>query len=330
MKFIKKLKIRNIEFKNNLALAPLAGITLKPFRENLVEMGAGIVFTEMISSYGILYDNKKTLKMLDVQNEKMPVIVQIFGNDENIMADAAKKLQDFGAKIIDINMGCPTTKVVNSGSGSALLKDTKKVQNIIHKIRKAIDIPLTLKIRAGWDLESINAVEISKIAEGEGIELISVHSRTRSQKFNEFDWTIIAKVKETIKIPVIGNGNIFCPEDVKRMFEKTFCDGFMIGRASFSNPWIFKQILDYEKNGEYKKVTDAEKLDYILKFSRDFIVYTGDEGIFALRKFIVWLTKGLPNSKFLRDDFFAIKNLNDINEIILKYKEVKVRNFGQI
>jgi tRNA-dihydrouridine synthase B len=319
--FIKKIKIKNIEFENNLALAPLAGITIKPFRVNLEKMGAKILFTEMISSYGVIYENKKTIAMVDVKEEKHPIIVQIFGNNADIMADSARKLQDFGVEIIDINMGCPAPKVVSSGSGSALLKDIKKVEEIIRKVRASIQIPLTLKIRAGWDLESINALEVSKIAENEGIDLLTVHARTKSQKFNDFNWDIISQVKNNVKIPVIGNGNIFSPYDVKNMFEQTNCDGFMIARASFSNPWIFKQILEFDEKGTFDEISDEDKLNYILQFSRDFIEYKGDRGIFELRKFIVWLTKGLPNSRILREEFFSIKSLSDVDDIIKRYKK---------
>src|SRR5574344_188778 len=313
---------RKIKYKKkNLALAPLAGITIKPFRVNLEKMGAKILFTEMISSYGVIYENKKTIAMVDVKEEKHPIIVQIFGNNADIMADSARKLQDFGVEIIDINMGCPAPKVVSSGSGSALLKDIKKVEEIIRKVRASIQIPLTLKIRAGWDLESINALEVSKIAENEGIDLLTVHARTKSQKFNDFNWDIISQVKNNVKIPVIGNGNIFSPYDVKNMFEQTNCDGFMIARASFSNPWIFKQILEFDEKGTFDEISDEDKLNYILQFSRDFIEYKGDRGIFFFCIFIVWLTKGLPNSRILREEFFSIKSLSDVDDIIKRYKK---------
>jgi tRNA-dihydrouridine synthase B len=310
---IKKLKIRDIELKNNLILAPLAGITIKPFRLNAQSFGAGLTFTEMISAHGIIYKNKKTLKMIDISNEKEPVVVQIFGNDAKIMGEASKVLENMHAKIIDINMGCPATKVVSSGSGSAILKDLKKVTEIIQTVRKSINIPLTLKIRAGWDLENINAEEVANIAENEGVELITVHARTRTQKFNDFDWEIIKKVKNKVKIPVIGNGNIFTVFDVKNMYEKTNCDGFMIGRATLSNPWIFRQILQYSENETKNiEISNNERINYIKKFVKEFLNYKGEKGIFEVRKFIAWLVKGLPNAKTLREKFFQLENINDI------------------
>ena len=318
---IKELKIRDIGLKNNLVLAPLAGICLKPFRISIKNMGAGLVCSEMISCHGIVHKNKKTMAMIDVKDEaEKPVSVQIFGNDAVIMGESARILQDFGVEIIDINMGCPAPKVVNSGSGSALLKDLEKVKNIAKSVRKSISIPMTVKIRSGWDLDTINAEEVAEILEGEGTEMLTVHARTRSQKFNDCDWNIIQKVKQKVKIPVIGNGNIFTPYDVKNMYEQTNCDGFMIGRASFTNPWIFRQILEFAETGNFTEISDSEKLEYILDFSRKFIEYTGEHGVFELRKFIVWLTKGLPNGRILRDEFFKINNLDDVDEIIEKYK----------
>jgi nifR3 family TIM-barrel protein len=317
---IKELKIRDIILKNNLILAPLAGICLKPFRIAIKNMEAGLVCNEMISCHGVVYKNKKTMAMIDVKDEKeRPVSVQIFGNDAVIMGESAKILESIGVEIIDINMGCPAPKVVSSGSGSALLKDLDKVKNIAKNVRKSIAIPMTVKIRAGWDANSVNAEEVAEILEGEGCELLTVHARTRAQKFNDFDWDIIRKVKQKVKIPVIGNGSIFTPFDVKNMFEQTNCDGFMIGRASFTNPWIFKQILEFYETGTFSEISDAEKLEYILNFSRNFIEYTGEHGIFELRKFIVWLTKGLPNGKVLREEFFKIKNLDDVDDIIKNY-----------
>ncbi len=312
---IKKIKIKNLEFQNNLFLAPLAGISVKPFRVNAKKFGAGLVFSEMISSYGLVYNNEKTFRMLDVFDEKeKPVCVQIFGNDAKILADAAVILEEKGVELIDINMGCPATKVVNSGSGSAILKDLKKVENIAKSVRAKVKIPLTAKIRAGWDLENVNAVEVSKILENEGFDLITVHGRTKTQKFNDFDWRTIQMIKNKIKIPIIGNGNIFSPNDAKMMFEETNCDGFMIGRASLSNPWIFRQILELEQKGKFEEISPKERLDYIRSFAEDFVNYTGEQyGIFEVRKFLIWLAKGLQNAKYLKEIICKMESIEELN-----------------
>ena len=313
--FIKPIKIKNIDFENNLALAPLAGISIKPFRKFIRNFGARILFTEMISSHGLFYNNKKTWDLVDISLENPTVIVQIFGNDPEILAIVSEMLADKGVKFIDINMGCPAPKVVSHGSGSSLLKDPLKIAKIIKTVRQKINIPLSIKIRAGFDLNSINAPKIAKIAEDEGVDLITVHARTRSQKFNDFDWNIIKKVKDAVKIPVIGNGNIFTPYDVKNMYDMTFCDGFMIGRASFSNPWIFRQILEFFNNGTFFEISEEEKLNYIFDFSSEFLKYRGERGIFELRKFIVWLVKGMKGASELRAKLFNIQSLEDLSKI---------------
>lgn len=319
--FIKKIKIKNIEFENNLALAPLAGISIKPFRKFIRDFGAKILFTEMISSHGIVYGNKKTLDLFDFSNEDN-LIVQIFGNDPEILASSSEILVEKGAKFIDINMGCPAPKVVNSGSGVSLMKDPKKIQKIIKLVREKIKIPLSIKLRAGFDQNNINAPLIAKIAEDEGIDLITIHARTKTQKFNDFDWNIIKEVKNSVKIPVIGNGNIFTPYDVKNMYLSTFCDGFMIGRASFSNPWIFKQILDFYEKGTFVNASEEDRLNYILNFAIEFLKYRGDRGIFELRKFVVWLVKGMKGAAEIRAKLFDIKSLDDLYFIVNEYKRI--------
>ncbi|MCP4482128.1 MAG: tRNA dihydrouridine synthase DusB [bacterium] len=320
---INPLKLGKIVFKNNLILAPMAGVCLKPFRIAMKKMGAGLVCNEMVSSYGICYENKKTWRMLDVFDVKeKPVSVQVFGDKPEVIAEASTRLVDKGIEIIDINMGCPAPKVINGCAGSAILKDLDQVRQIVKKTRAAIDVPLTVKIRAGWDLQSVNAPLVAKVIEGEGADAVILHARTRSQKYKDFNWHWIKEVKDAIKIPVIGNGELFTPYDVERMFLETGCDGFMFGRSAETNPWIFKQVLDYFNSNktDYFKVTDQEKLHYLLEFAHDFIKYRGTQGAFEVRKFIVWLTKGLPNSAELRKDLFAIKNLEDIEVIITKYQ----------
>jgi len=318
---IKPLKISRLTLENNLILAPMAGICLKPFRLAIKKMGAGLVCNEMVSSYGLCYENVKTWQMLDVFDSlERPVSVQIFGDKAEIMAEAAKRLVDRGIEIIDLNMGCPAPKVTNGGAGSALLKNPAQVRSIIAKTRAAVKVPLTVKIRAGWDLNSVNVEEVAKVVEGEGADALIVHARTRSQKFQEFDWNFIARAKAQVQIPVIGNGNLFTPQDVERMYNETGCDGFMIGRATESNPWIFKQILADSP----LEISAQMRLDYILQFARDFVAYRGEHGIFEVRKFIVWLTKSLPNATELRQEFFAITSLADVDEIITRQRLPKI------
>ena len=324
MKIIRPFKIGKLIFKNNLVLAPMAAVCLKPFRLKMKQMGAGLVSNEMVSSYGVCYENQKTWDMLDVFDEvETPVSVQVFGSDPHYIAEAAKRLVDKGVEIVDINMGCPSPKLTNGGAGSALLKDPKKVQEVVKKAREAIGslAALTVKIRAGWDLSSINSGDIAAIIEGEGADAISIHARTKTQKFKDYDWGVIKDVKDRVNIPVIGNGNLMTPYDVKQMYDETNCDAFMIGRATQSNPWIFKQTLEYFEKGTITEASDKERIEYILTFARDFVAYRGDHGIFEVRKFIVWLTKAMKNSASLRKDFFEIRSLADVDLILERYNK---------
>ena len=241
--YLKKLKIGDVELDNNILLAPMAGITDLPFRKLCKENGAGLVETEMVSSRAIVYKDDKTLKMINTENEKRPVSMQIFGNEPDIMAESAKFLND-KADIIDINMGCPAPKVVKNGDGSRLLLDLDLVSKIVKAVVDVAKVPVTVKIRKGWDSENIVAVEVAKRIEKAGASAIVVHGRTRAQFYSgEADWNIIKQVKEAVNIPVIGNGDIISGITAKKMFEQTNCDGIMIGRASLGNPWIFKEII---------------------------------------------------------------------------------------
>ena len=245
MSYLKKLKIGNVELENNLILAPMAGVTNKPFRMICKEYGVGMVCTEMASARAMLHNDVKTKRLLNTDGEKRPISMQIFGSDEESMAFAAKYVSNM-ADIVDINMGCPAPKVVKNGDGSKLLLDLEKAEGIIKSVVQNADVPVTLKIRKGWDKENIVAVEIAKIAEKNGIAAITVHGRTRSEFYTgKADLEIIKKVKENVKIPVIGNGDIVDGETAKRMFEYTGVDGIMIGRGSFGNPWVFREIITY-------------------------------------------------------------------------------------
>ena len=263
--YLKKLKIGNVELNNNVILAPMAGITDLAFRKICKDCGAGLVETEMVSAKAIYYNDEKTLKMINTDGEKRPISIQIFGNEPEIMAEAAKFLQD-KADIIDINMGCPAPKVVKNGDGSKLLLNLDLVYEIVKRVVEVSKVPVTVKIRKGWDEENIVAVEAAKAIEKAGASAITVHGRTRSQFYTgTADWDIIKKVKEAVNIPVIGNGDIVNGETAKKVFETTGVDGIMIGRACLGNPWVFNEVISYLNVDTYVVPTKQEVLDTIIK-----------------------------------------------------------------
>ncbi len=317
--YLKKIKIGNVELENNLILAPMAGITNQPFRIVCKKFGAGLVCTEMASSRAIFYDDSKTKRLLNTDGEKRPISFQIFGSDEESMAYSAKYVSNF-ADILDINMGCPAPKVVKNGDGSKLLLDLEKAKKIMQAVVKNSSVPVTLKIRKGWDKEHIVATEIAKIAEEVGICAITVHGRTRTDFYSgKADWDIIRRVKESVNIPVIGNGDIVDEESAKEMFEKTNVDGIMIGRASFGNPWIFREIMHFLETGEkLEKTSNEEKLEIIKEHINLAIKEKGDIAVKELRKHIAWYTKNMKDSSEFRN---SINKVEDKNELLLKIEE---------
>ena len=319
--YIKKIKIGNVELENNLILAPMAGVTDLPFRVLCKEQGAGMVCTEMASSRAIFHNDEKTKMLLNTEGEKRPISFQIFGSDEESMGYSAKVLSEF-ADIIDINMGCPAPKVVKNGDGSKLLLNLEKAENIIKAVVQNSTVPVTLKIRKGWDKEHIVAVELAKIAEKNGISLITVHGRTRTEFFSgEIDYDIIKKVKDSVNIPVIGNGNIVDEETALEMFEKTGVDGIMIGRGAMGNPWIFKQIEHFLQTGEKLPKPSAKEKQEAMKKHIELAVKEKGElvAIHEIRKHISWYTKNLPNASEFRNIANHTENCTELLSLIDEY-----------
>ncbi len=320
MGYIKKLKIGNVELENNLILAPMAGVTNRPFRMICKEYGAGMVCTEMASARAMFHNDLKTKRLLNTDGEKRPISMQIFGSDEESMAYAAEHVSKI-ADILDINMGCLAPKVVKNGDGSKLLLDLEKAESILKTVMEHSKVPVTLKIRKGWDKENIVAVQIAKIAEAVGISAITIHGRTRSEFYTgKADLDIIKQVKESVHIPVIGNGDVVDGESAKRMFEYTGVDGIMIGRGTFGRPWIFKEILEYLETGKIIEEPDNhEKLKIIEKHIELAVEEKGEIAVKELRKHIAWYTKNLKNSSEFRNSINKIETKEDLINKIEEY-----------
>ena len=320
--YLKKIKIGNVELDNNLILAPMAGVTNLPFRIICEKFEPGMGCTEMASSKAIFYNDQKTRRLLNTEGEKRPISFQIFGSDEETMGYTAKYMSKI-ADIIDINMGCPAPKVVKNGDGSKLLLDLEKAKRIMKVVVENSSVPVTVKIRKGWDKENIVAVQVAKIAEEVGISAITIHGRTRSEFYTgKADWDIIKEVKDSVKIPVIGNGDIVDEETAYQMFEKTGVDGIMIGRGSFGNPWIFRNIKHFLITGEkLPSPTNSERLNIIKEHIDLAVEEKGEIAIKELRKHIAWYTKNLKNSSEFRNSINMIETKEQLIKTLNEYFE---------
>lgn len=312
---MKNIKIGNVEIEKSAALAPMASVADKSYRLLCKEFGASYLVSEMISSKGLCFGDKKTARLCEIENEERPMGLQIFGEEAVYMGKAAYILNKYNPDIIDINMGCPVPKIVGNGSGSALMKSPKTALEIAEETVKNANCPVTVKIRAGWDNDSINAVEFAKALEQTGISAIAVHGRTRSQMYSgQADWDIIKQVKKAISIPVIGNGDVKYPEDCNAMYEQTACDLVMIGRGSYGKPWIFREIKHYLETGQLlPEISLEEKMSVMLRHGRMLCKYKGEkQGMKEMRKNVAWYIKGLPGSARMRGDCGLLNHYSDL------------------
>ena len=318
---IKTLTIGNIELSNRYILAPMAGVTDLPFRLLCKEQGAGLLCMEMISAKALRYNNRNTKALLEIDPKEYPVSLQLFGSEPDIMAEQAKRIEALPFQILDINMGCPVPKVVKNGEGAALMKNPGLVYDIVHKVSRAIEKPVTVKIRKGFDDDQVNAVEIAKIVEEAGGAAVAVHGRTREQYYSGCaDWEIIRRVKEAVSIPVIGNGDVTSGQRALDMLEQTGCDGVMIGRGCQGNPWIFRELLEYEETGRIpERPSKSQVRDIMLRHARLQMELKGDYlGIREMRKHVAWYTKGMEGSAKLRDEINKVENYEELEKLLIE------------
>lgn len=319
------MKIGNLEFHNNVFLAPMAGVTDISFRGLCKEMGCDLVYTEMISAKGLYYGSKNTKQLLQVSEEEKPIAVQIFGNDPKVMAKACEIFNENNdICVIDINMGCPVPKIVKNGEGSALMKSPKLAAEIVKEMKKVSQKPVTVKFRKGFDENNINAVDFAKEMEQAGADVVTVHGRTRAQMYEgKADWNIIKEVKEAVRIPVIGNGDVFSAQDAIQLNKLTNCDGIMVARGSMGNPWIFKQITQALKGEEVIYPSDEEKIEMSIRHLKLAIHYHGEaKAVREMRKHIAWYIKGIRNCTDIKNKINAEKDSKNVMNILLEYKNI--------
>ncbi len=322
-----KWKIGNVTINNRIVFAPMAGVSNISYRQIIKEMGAGLIYSEMISTLGIAHGGKKTIDLISFEETERPISIQIFGHDTESFVNAAKYIEEnFHPDIIDINMGCPVPKVaIKSQSGSALLKNPDKIYEIVKSVVENVNTPITVKIRSGWDEKNINATLVAKKIEEAGASAIAIHARTRSQGYSgNADWNIIKQVKETVNIPVIGNGDIKTIYDAKKMLEVTGCDAIMLGRATLGNPWFIKECIEYvEKNKIIEKPTNLEKIQTIKKHYELLKKYTNDKtALLEIRTHALWYLKGIPNVKETKNEIVTCKTEEEFLNIINKLENI--------